>query len=72
MSTEQLAGGLLICSSVIWSRETHYLLSGSSDGAIMAWKIGSGIGKVNFFCFTIYEFVVVRILFEAFAATSWH
>ncbi|KAM0829279.1 hypothetical protein ACQ4PT_066974 [Festuca glaucescens] len=23
-------------------RETHYLLSGSSDGAIMAWKIGSG------------------------------
>lgn len=28
------------------SRETHYLLSGSSDGAIMAWKIGSGIGKL--------------------------
>ncbi|XP_047072216.1 elongator complex protein 2-like [Lolium rigidum] len=26
-------------------RETHYLLSGSSDGAIMAWKIGSGKGE---------------------------
>ncbi|GJN03869.1 hypothetical protein PR202_ga21359 [Eleusine coracana subsp. coracana] len=27
------------------SRETHYLLSGSADGAIMVWKIGSGKGE---------------------------
>uniref|UniRef100_A0A0A9D3X7 Elongator complex protein 2 n=1 Tax=Arundo donax TaxID=35708 RepID=A0A0A9D3X7_ARUDO len=26
-------------------RETHYLLSGSADGAIMAWKIGSSKGE---------------------------
>ncbi|ONM02645.1 Elongator complex protein 2 [Zea mays] len=26
-------------------RETHYLLSGSADGTIMAWKIGSGKGE---------------------------
>jgi len=32
-------------------RETYYLLSGSADGAILAWKIGSGKGDVSLFCF---------------------
>ena len=32
-------------------RETYYLRSGSADGAILAWKIGSGKGDVSLFCF---------------------
>lgn len=31
-------------------REAHYLLSGSADGTIMAWKIGSGKGEVTLLC----------------------
>jgi hypothetical protein len=35
------------------NRETHYLLSGSADGAIMVWKIGSGKGEVSLCCFQL-------------------